>query len=85
MLKFVLASRSKPEHTKERYYFEWGIIHVSLMLLTPTVMSTFRRYAQHFVPDGLDGGRLLFPFSDDGVGEHGRPLAGDLGGPRPPR
>jgi len=64
MLKFILASRSKPEHTKERYYFEWGIIHVALMLTTPTVMSTFRRYAQHFVPDGLDGSRLLFPFSE---------------------
>jgi len=63
MLKFMLASRSKPEHTKERYYFEWGIIHVALMLTTPTVMSTFRRYAQHYVPDGLDGDRLLFPFS----------------------
>ena len=63
MLKFMLASRSKPEHTKERYYFEWGIIHVALMLTTPTVMSTFRRYAQHFVPDGLEGARLLFPLS----------------------
>jgi len=63
MLKFILASRSKPEHTKERYYFEWGIIHVALMLTTPTVMSTFRRYVQHYVPDGLDGDRLLFPFS----------------------
>ena len=64
MLKFMLASRSKPEHTKERYYFEWGIIHVALMLTTPTVMSTFRRYAQHFVPDGIDGDKLLFPFSE---------------------
>ena len=64
MLKFMLASRSKPEHTKERYYFEWGIIHVALMLTTPTVMSTFRRYAQHFVPDGLDGDKLLFPLSE---------------------
>lgn len=33
------------------------------MLLTPTVMATFRGYTQHFVPDGLDGSRLLFPFS----------------------
>jgi hypothetical protein len=64
MLKFMLASRSKPEHTKERYYFEWGIIHVALMLSTPTVMSTFRRYAQHYVPDGLEGDRLLFPLSE---------------------
>jgi EthD domain len=66
MLKFILASRSKPEHTKERYYFEWGIIHVALMLTTPTVMSTFRRYAQHFVPDGLEGARLLFRLSKMG-------------------
>ena len=66
MLKFMLASRSKPEHTKERYYFEWGIIHVALMLTTPTVMSTFRRYAQHYVPDGVEGGRLLFPLSGMG-------------------
>ena len=64
MLKFMLASRSKPEHTKERYYFEWGIIHVALMVTTPTVVSTFRRYAQHFVPDGVDGDKLLFPFSE---------------------
>ena len=66
MLKFMLASRSKPEHTKERYYFEWGIIHVALMLTTPTVVSTFRRYAQHFVPDGIDGDKLLFPLSEMG-------------------
>jgi hypothetical protein len=64
MLKFMLASRSKPEHTKERYYFEWGIIHVALMLTTPTVVSTFRRYAQHFVPDAVDGQKLLFPLSE---------------------
>jgi hypothetical protein len=63
MLKFMLASRSKPEHTRERYFFEWGVIHVALMLTTPTVMQTFRRYAQHFAIDGIEGDRLLFPFS----------------------
>ena len=36
------------------------------MLTTPTVMSTFRRYAQHFVPDGIEGERLLFPLSGMG-------------------
>jgi hypothetical protein len=29
-------------------------------------MSTFRRYAQHFVPDGIDGDKLLFPLSEMG-------------------
>ena len=64
MLKFMLASRSKPEHTKERFFFEWGIIHVALMITTPTVTQTFRRYAQHFAVDGLDAQKLLFPFSE---------------------
>ena len=64
MLKFMLASRSKPEHTKERFFFEWGIIHVALMVTTPTVMQTFRRYAQHFAVDGDDAQKLLFPFSE---------------------
>jgi EthD domain len=64
MLKFMLAGRSKPGHTRDRYFVEWGIIHVALMLSTPTVMQTFRRYAQHFTVDGVKDERLLFPFSE---------------------
>ena len=45
MIKFLLAARKKPQDTQERYFYEWGIIHVALMLTTPAVMKTFRRYS----------------------------------------
>ena len=54
MLKFMLASRRKREDTQERYFYEWGIIHVSLMLQTPSVMDSFRRYVQHYSISGID-------------------------------
>ena len=64
MIKFMLVSRRKPGDTQEKYFYEWGIIHVALMITTPSVMRTFRRYAQHFTVNGVDGGRLLYPLSD---------------------
>jgi hypothetical protein len=64
VIKFQLISRRKPGDTQEKYFYEWGIIHVALMITTPSVMRTFRRYAQHFTVNGVDGGRLLYPLSD---------------------
>ena len=64
MIKFQLISRRKPGDTQEKYFYEWGIIHVALMITTPSVMRTFRRYAQHFTVNGVDGARLLYPLSD---------------------
>jgi len=64
VIKFMLVSRRKPGDTQERYFYEWGIIHVALMITTPSVMRTFRRYAQHFTVNGIDGGRLLYSLSD---------------------
>ena len=61
MIKFMLISRRKPGDTQEKYFYEWGIIHVALMVTTPSVMRTFHRYAQHFTVNGVDGGRLLYP------------------------
>ena len=63
MIKFMLVSRRKPGDTQEKYFYEWGIIHVALMITTPSVMRTFRRYAQHFTVNGVDGDRLLYPLS----------------------
>ena len=60
----MLVSRRKPGDTQEKYFYEWGIIHVALMITTPSVMRTFRRYAQHFSVNGVDGERLLYPLSD---------------------
>ena len=64
MIKFMLISRRKQGDTQEKYFYEWGIIHVALMITTPSVMRTFRRYAQHFTVNGVDGQRLLYPLSD---------------------
>ena len=64
MIKFQLISRRKPGDTQEKYFYEWGIIHVALMITTPSVMRTFKRYAQHFTVNGVDGSRLLYPLSD---------------------
>jgi hypothetical protein len=64
VIKFQLISRRKPGDTQEKYFYEWGIIHVALMVTTPSVMRTFRRYAQHFTVNGLEGAQLLYPLSD---------------------
>ena len=64
MVKFMLISRRKPGDTQEKYFYEWGIIHVALMITTPSVMRTFRRYAQHFTVNDVDSRRLLYPLSD---------------------
>lgn len=64
MIKFQLISRRKPGDTQEKYFYEWGIVHVALMITTPSVMRTFRRYAQHFSVDGVDAGQLLYPLSE---------------------
>jgi hypothetical protein len=63
VIKFQLISRRKPGDTQEKYFYEWGIIHVALMITTPSVMRTFKRYAQHFTVNGVDGARLLYPLS----------------------
>lgn len=64
MIKFQLISRRKPGDSQEKYFYEWGIIHVALMISTPSVMRTFKRYAQHFTVNGVDGSRLLYPLSE---------------------
>ena len=64
MIKFQLISRRRPGDTQEKYFYEWGIIHVVLMITTPSVMRTFKRYAQHFTVNGMDGGQLLYPLSE---------------------
>ncbi|MDE2372562.1 MAG: EthD domain-containing protein, partial [Burkholderiales bacterium] len=63
MIKFVLAARRKREDTQERYFYEWGIIHVALMITCPGVMQTFRRYVQHYSVSGIDDSMLIHPLS----------------------
>lgn len=73
MLKFMLAAQRRPDTTQERYFYEWGIIHVSLMLQTPSVMDSFRRYVQHYSISGVDNDMLVFPLSPmkwDNMADH---------------
>jgi len=66
MLKFTLASRHMDEGTRERFFYEWSIIHVALMLTTPTSMKLFKRYVQHFnIPDAASES-LIYPLSSEG-------------------
>jgi hypothetical protein len=73
VLKFMLTARRKREDSQERYFFEWGIIHVSLMIQTPSVMNSFRRYVQHFSISGIDDSMLIYPLSPmewDNLADH---------------
>lgn len=73
MMKFILASRRKPGDTQERFFYEWGIIHVALMISTPEVMRIFQRYVQHYSISGVDAGKLRHAFSSmewDNMADH---------------
>ena len=66
MINFTLASRHKDEGTRERFFYEWSIIHVALMLTSPTVPRVFRRYVQHFNILGITNDMFVHPLSDEG-------------------
>jgi hypothetical protein len=73
MMKFILAARRKPQDTQERYFYEWGIIHVALMVTTPSVMRSFKRYAQHYSVPGIVSDSLVYPLSPmawDNMADH---------------
>ncbi|SDW89233.1 EthD domain-containing protein [Arthrobacter sp. cf158] len=53
MINFWLASRPKPGADRDMFDFEWGVIHVALMLTTPSVMAGFTKYSQHRAVDDV--------------------------------
>jgi len=60
MIKFIIITRHKPGTTRERFFYEWAFIHVSLMVHTASSMRRFKRYVQHFVnPDIANQFRVL--------------------------
>ena len=63
MLKFILAARRKPEDTQERYFYEWGVIHVALMVSNPSTLQVFKRYAQHYTINDVSDELLWHPRS----------------------
>lgn len=73
MIKFIIAARRKPQDTQERYFYEWGIVHVALMVSSPSVMRTFRRYVQHYSIAGVSDDMLIHPLSEmawDNMADH---------------
>jgi len=63
MNKFMLANRRKEGMTLEQFNYEWGVIHVAVMLTTPSAMQIFRRYVQGYTLAGVDGPALAYPLS----------------------
>jgi EthD domain len=73
MMKFILAARRKPEDTQERYFYEWGIIHVALMITNPSTQRAFQRYTQHYSINGVSNDLLWHPLSPmawDNMADH---------------
>jgi EthD domain len=73
MIKFLIAGRRKRDDTQENFFYNWGIIHVALMLTTPIVFQTFRRYAQNYTVNNVSAGLLwhpLSPMSWDSLADH---------------
>jgi hypothetical protein len=81
-MKFILAARRKPEDTQERYFYEWGIIHVALMITNPSTQRAFTRYAQHYTINGVSNDVLWHPLSPmawDNMADHWLDKFEDLG------
>jgi len=73
MIKFIIAARRKREDTQERYFYEWGIIHVALMVTNPSTMRVFKRYVQHYSRPGITNDMLIHPLSEmewDNMADH---------------
>jgi hypothetical protein len=65
MNKFQLVNRRKQGMTLERFRYEWGVVHVAVMLTTPSAMDIFRRYVQGYSLDDVDGSALAYPLSPE--------------------
>lgn len=68
MIKFWITTRPAPGMERERFDYEWGVIHTSLMVTTPSVLNgTFLRYVQHrSVLDGFTDADLQYARSPEG-------------------
>lgn len=68
MIKFWITTRPAPGMERERFDYEWGIIHTSMMVTTPSVLNgTFTRYVQHrSVLEGFKDSDLQYARSPEG-------------------
>lgn len=67
-MKFWITTRPAPGMERERFDYEWGVLHTSLMVTTPSVLNgSFKRYVQHrSVLDGFTDDDLIYPRSPEG-------------------
>lgn len=73
MITWWIVGRRKPGMTQARYFYEWGVVHVALMLTTPSVMKVFRRYVQCYRVNDVPNEVLVHPQSGenwDSIGVH---------------
>jgi hypothetical protein len=73
VITWWIVSRRKPGMTQARYFYEWGVVHVALMLTTPSVMKVFRRYQQCYRVNDVPNDVLVHPQSPqnwDSIGVH---------------
>ena len=68
MMKFWITTRPKPGMERQQFDYEWGVIHTSMMVTTPSVLNgSFKRYTQHrSVLDGFTDADLIHPRSAEG-------------------
>ncbi len=65
MITWWIVGRRKPGMSQARYFYEWGVVHVALMLTTPSVMKVFRRYVQCYRVNDVPDEVLVHPQSAD--------------------
>jgi EthD domain len=65
MNKFMLANRRKQGMTVDSFRYEWGVVHVALMLTTPSAMEIFRRYVQGYSLEDVADSLLAYPLAPE--------------------
>lgn len=66
MIRFWIASKPMAGDTRENFDYQWGYVHVALMITTPAVMRGCLSYVQHRVPDGVAPDTTFFAPSPSG-------------------
>lgn len=63
-VKFVLANRRKDGMTLEEFRYEWGVVHVAIMVTSPGATERIRRYVQGYsLEDLFPDVPLAYPYS----------------------
>jgi hypothetical protein len=63
-VKFVLANRRKDGMTLDEFRYEWGVVHVAIMVMSPGATERIRRYVQGYsLEDVFPGAPLAYPYS----------------------